>query len=532
MSWWRKKESNKRSKKQNSAASSQKSASSSYDIDPSFPKNNSLEDRLEWFEDIFKNCSDVIYRRFSLKSGHKSVLIYLDGMTDQKTISESILNTLLKFAPENPSDLAQYIFDDEAVTVSQNKLIYDPHQGVDGVMNSSVLLLVDGDKRMMLYPAASYVKRSIEEPPNEAAIRGPREGFNENLDVNITLIRRRIKSSAFKSEIITVGRVTHTKIALLYIEGICQPDLVNEVKRRLSYIDIDGIISSSFLEETIEDTPFSPFPQLLYTERPDAVNASLLEGRIGILVDGTPSALIAPATLTMLMQASEDYYQRYIASSWIRWIRYFFLFISLLLPSIYIAVTTFHPEMIPAKLLTTIAVSREIVPSPAILEALIMEISFEALREASIRIPKSIGQAVSIIGALIIGTAAVQAGIVSAAMVIIVSVTGIASFIIPNFALGLSFRLLRFPIMIFSSIFGLFGIACCLIIFYIHLINLKSFGVPYLSPIVPFNKQGLADTLFRPPGWAMKTRPPLITNNKRRQGNNSRAWASDKEERE
>lgn len=225
----------------------------------------------------------------------------------------------------------------------------------------------------MLYPAASFDKRSIEEAPNETAIRGPREGFNENLSVNITLLRRRLKSPNFKSEILKFGRVTQTSIALVYIHEICKPELVEEVKRRLSYIDIDGVLTSSFVEETIEESPFSPFPQVQYTERPDAVISSLLEGRIGIIVDGTPSALIAPVTMVMLMQASEDYYQRFIASTWIRWIRYFFLFISLLLPSIYIAVTTFHPEMIPSKLLTTITVSREIVPFPAILEALIME---------------------------------------------------------------------------------------------------------------------------------------------------------------
>ncbi|MDQ0087969.1 spore germination protein KA [Paenibacillus anaericanus] len=530
MSWWRQKLKKSRSDKTKLAKSEQIPSSHPKHV-PSLPKDNNLEDRLHWFEEQFTNCSDIIYRRFNLKSGHACALIYLDGMTDQVMISDSILNTLITHAPEEPSKLFQYIFEDQAVNVSQSKMTIDSIQGISGVLDASVLLLVDGDHRMMLYPAASFDKRSIEEAPNETAIRGPREGFNENLSVNITLLRRRLKSPNFKSEILKFGRVTQTSIALVYIHEICKPELVEEVKRRLSYIDIDGVLTSSFVEETIEESPFSPFPQVQYTERPDAVISSLLEGRIGIIVDGTPSALIAPVTMVMLMQASEDYYQRFIASTWIRWIRYFFLFISLLLPSIYIAVTTFHPEMIPSKLLTTITVSREIVPFPAILEALIMEISFEALREASIRIPKSIGQAVSIIGALIIGTAAVQAGIVSAAMVIIVSLTGIASFIIPNFALGLSFRLLRFPIMICAAIFGLYGIACCLIIFYIHLINLKSFGVPYLSPLVPLNKGALLDTLFRPPWWAIQHRPPYITNNKRRQGNNSRGWASQNEEK-
>ncbi|MNJ56408.1 Spore germination protein A1 [compost metagenome] len=247
-------------------------------------------------------------------------------------------------------------------------------------------------------------------------------------------------------------------------------------------------------------------------------------------MDGSPSAIIAPVTLAMLMQTAEDYYQRYIAATWIRWIRYLFLIVSLLLPSLYIAITTFHPEMIPYKLLMTIAAAREIVPFPAFVEAFIMELAFEALREASIRIPKSIGQAVSIIGALIIGTAAVQAGIVSAAMVIIVSLTGIASFIIPHFDLGLSIRLLRFPIMALASILGLFGITCGLIILYIHLLNLKSFGIPYLSPFTPLVKADLNDTIFRAPWWAMQNRPILSTHNEKRQKNNARGWEKQKEE--
>ncbi|GJM68872.1 hypothetical protein HMSSN036_10880 [Paenibacillus macerans] len=315
---------------------------------------------------------------------------------------------------------------------------------------------------------------------------------------------------------------------LAYVEGLCKPELIKEVQRRLSYLKMDGVLSSSYVEECIEDNPYSPFPQLQYTERPDVVSAALLEGRIAILVNGSPMVLMAPVTFPMLLQSAEDYYQRYVAATWIRWIRYFFVLVSLLLPSLYIAITTFHPEMIPAQLLIAVASSREIVPFPALLEAFAMELAFEALREASIRIPKSIGQAVSIIGALIIGTAAVQAGIASAAMVIIVSLTGIASFIIPHFDLGLSFRLLRFPIMILASLFGLYGIACGMILIYIHLVNLRSFGIPYMSSIAPLVTEDLADTLLRVPWWKMYKRPVQIADLEIRQKNNSRGWETEK----
>ncbi|GGG13072.1 spore germination protein [Paenibacillus aceti] len=490
-----------------------------------------LKPRLNWFKKQFSNCSDIIFREFTLPSGQSCALIYFNGMIDQNSLQHFILQDLLTVASET-EDIYKTLFERKSLSVSNYTITVDLNECLTHILSSCASLIIDGDRRMINFEVASYATRSIEETPNESIIRGSRESFIEDLPTNLTILRRHLKTPALKTESIVVGRKTQTPVVISYIEGVCKPELIAELKRRLSYIQIDGIVNSYYIEEFIKDNPYSPFPQVEYTERPDTLIASLQEGRVAILLNGTPVCLLAPVTLTMLMQAPDDYSMWFIAASWIRITRYIFLLISLLLPSLYIAITTFHPQMIPYPLLITIASSREIVPFPVIYEAFIMEIAFEALREASIRIPKSIGQAVSIIGALIIGTAAVQAGIISAAMVIIVSLTGIASFIMPHYDLGIAIRILRFPVMILASMFGLYGIACGLIFLYIHLVNLKSFGVPYLSPFTPLVKDDLVDTVIRLPWTMMRTRSPLTSNNRHRVARNARGWVRPKGENE
>ncbi|WP_282939520.1 spore germination protein [Paenibacillus sp. RC67] len=483
-----------------------------------------LDDRISWFQKQLAGDSDVVIQNFTSPSGTCCALLFIKGMVDQETLQKEVLQAALAIESLDAADFCKQIFEDRRLPVTGMQLATTLSQGLLSLLEGHALLLIEGDHRILDLPVTNYPKRAINEAPNESVIRGPREAFIESLQVNTTLIRRRLKTPDLKLEYMKLGRRTHTDIAIGYIQGICKPELVEEVKRRISQIDVDGIMGSSYIEEFIEDSPYSPFPQMQYTERPDVVCASLLEGRIVIIVDGTPIVLLAPVTMFMLMQSAEDYYQRFISSTWIRWIRFAFIFISLLLPSTYIAVTTVHPEIIPKRLLVTITSSREVVPFPALIEAFMMELAFEALREAAIRIPKSIGQAVSIIGALIIGTAAVQAGIVSAAMVIIVALTGIASFIIPHYDLGLAFRLLRFPIMILAGMFGLIGIACGLILIYLHLLSLRSFGTPYLTPLTPFSFSDWKDTFVRVPWWLMKRRPSLPSNGTQRQPKNTRGW--------
>ncbi|BBH22766.1 spore germination protein [Paenibacillus baekrokdamisoli] len=490
-----------------------------------------IEQQLELLQKHLVNSSDVVYHRFNAGPQLACAVVYIKGMIDQKAMQLSVLNVLHAFDHSLPAnEFVKNFFDNKALPIAQQNVHHSIEGALRTILNGNVVLLIDGEVRMLQLSLVSFEKRAIDEAPNEAVIRGPREAFIENLETNISLLRRRLKTPSLKIEMLQLGRLTCTSVAIAYLHGTCKPQLLDDVKKRLLQIDIDAILGSSYVEEQIEDNPYSPFPQLQSTERPDVVCAALLEGRVAIMVDGDPIAIIAPTTLFMLMQAAEDYYQRYIAASWIRLVRFLFLFVSLLLPSVYVAITTFHPDMIPDNLLITVASSREAVPFPALVEAFMMEISFEALREATIRIPKAVGQSVSIIGALIIGTAAVEAGIASAAMVIIVSVTGIASFIIPHFGLGLAFRLLRFPIMIMAGLFGLFGIACAIILLYLHLVELRSFGTPYLTPLTPLKPSDLKDTFIRAPWWAIKTRPSFSGATKRRQAAEPRKWSQTPEE--
>ena len=355
-------------------------------------------------------------------------------------------------------------------------------------------------------------KRNIEEPIIEAVIRGPRDGFTESLETNISLVRRRLKTPKLKMEGMIIGQLSKTDIVITYLDGIVKDSLVEEVRKRINKINIDAILESGYIEELIEDNSYSVFPQFGYTERPDRLVSNLLEGHVAIIIDNTPIALLAPQTFFQMMQASEDYYERYIVAFFIRCIRYLFLGIALLLPSVYIALLTFHQGMIPRTLLFTIGASREGVPFPVFIETLLMEIFFEGLREAGVRLPRPVGQTVSIVGGLVIGQSAVQAGIVSATTVMMVSITGIASFIIPRFNVGLSIRILRFLMMILGAVMGLYGIFMGFLVILIHMAKLRSFGVPYLSPLSPLNVDGLKDVIIRAPWWAMITRPDFIEN--------------------
>ncbi|MBS4205465.1 spore germination protein [Lederbergia citrea] len=487
----------------------------------SLDKVKKLDDRLQWYREQLNLCSDVVYHTFVAGPNQHCALIFLQGMIDQKTIQEEVLNNILSLdKSESSKQFCNKIFTLKQFSVTNLNVLTTIQKGLQAILDGHVLLLVNGDHRMIEFPFSSFEKRAIEDAPNETVIRGPREAFIEDLGVNLTLLRRNLKTKKFKTELMEIGAETKTKIIIAYLHGVCEQQLVDEVKMRISQIKIDGVLGSNYIEEYIQDNPYSPFPQIQYTERPDTVSSSLLEGRVAIIVDGTPIVLLAPTTLFSLLQSPEDYFQRFIAGTWIRWIRYLFAFISLLLPSFYIAITTFHPELIPPDLLITIAASREVVPFPAFIEAFIIEVAFEALREAAVRVPKIIGQAVSIIGALIIGTAAVEAGIVSSLMVIIVAVTGISSFLIPQYDLGLAFRLLRFPIMFLAGGFGIFGIVCGMIFLYLHLINLQSFGTPYLSPVAPLDAKKLRDILVRAPWPILKQKPNRYPTKQM----NSRKW--------
>ncbi|MBP1936751.1 spore germination protein KA [Paenibacillus sediminis] len=475
-----------------------------------------LEQNKAALKELFADCSDMVYRDVNVEEGRPAFLAYIEGIADANSIKDHMLRPIIIGLIREETEEDYEPIDLKRISLPQVSRASTWKEVSEALLSSSAVLLVDGSKEALSFNVKLGVRRGVEEPQTESVIRGPREGFTETLRVNTALLRFKIKTPSLKMAGMVIGKQTKTDIVLCYIEGLADEKIVQEARKRLKNIDIDGVLESGYIEELIEDNPYSPFPQMQYTERPDTVAAQLLEGRFAILIDGTPFALIAPVSLAQLLQASEDYYERFFIATLIRWLRYTFILIALFLPGLYIAVTTFHHDMVPTTLMLSIAAARESIPFPAIVEALMMEVSFEALREAGVRLPKTVGQAVSILGALVIGQAAVQAGIVSAPMVIVVSLTGIASFTIPKFNLAITVRMLRFTVMILAAVFGMFGIIIGVIWIAVHMVQLKSFGVPYLSGLTPYQPRSFKDILVRVPWWSMIDRPSWVDNDDRK----------------
>lgn len=461
---------------------------------------------------IFGPSEDIVYRH--LRWGPRStrgLLVYINGMVDLRILQATVQGLTADLepgaeVPVQPERAVKRLLERQ-VTTPGATLERRLAPLIQGVLAGNAALFVAGGTAGVQISAADGDHRSIEEPETERVIRGPREGFIEDLTTNVALIRRRLRDERLRLETLTIGRRTRTRVAILYLSGVCKNSLVDEARRRLARIDIDGIVDTGYIEEMTEDTPWTVFPLYKSTERPDTVTSGLLEGRLAILADGTPFALVAPTSFVDMMQAPEDYYERFPIVFMLRLLRWLFAAVALLGPSFYVAWTTFHQEMLPTSLLLSILSAREGVPFPAVVEALLMEVAFEALREAGVRLPRPVGQAISIVGALVIGDAAVRAGMVSAPMVIVVALTGIASFIIPRFSAAVALRMLRFPLLILAGSFGAFGITLGVLVILIHLLGLRSFGAPYLAPLGPWLPPDQKDVVLRAPHWANRTRP-------------------------
>ncbi|GLX70610.1 putative membrane protein YfkQ [Paenibacillus glycanilyticus] len=461
-----------------------------------------LGDNEQTLKSIFEHCSDIVFRRLSLRGDDKLLLVYVDGMIDKELVQSSMLKPLLYHGvPQGLGvlDSLAQMCEQELVAALVAKKVTAFEECTELILRGQIAFLAEGEASILLADVSQFETRSIEEPSNEAALRGSRESFTEQIRTNTTMLRRIIVTPDLKMESFHVGKLTKTEVILAYIEGLPSPTLLDEVRTRVKAIDIQGVLESGYIEEYIEDTGYSPFPQIMSTERADVVSAGLMEGKISLLVNGTPNVLVVPMTFWDGLQAPDDYYERFMYVTMNRWIRYLFALFSLLFPSIYIALTTFHPEMVPPKLMLNITGLREQSPFPTVIEVFMMEFMFEGLREAGIRLPQQIGPLVSIVGALVIGQAAVEAGIISAPIVIVVSAAGISSFVIPRYRFGYPMRMLRFPLLVMSGLFGLFGLALGLILILSHLIQLNPMGTPYLEPLAPTKKNKLRNVLWRRP---------------------------------
>ncbi|ASB88959.1 spore germination protein [Bacillus sonorensis] len=465
--------------------------------------------------------SDVHFREFDIgRTGTKGAIVFIDGLSDKDLINKHIMKSLMAdFSDEykiEPSALKNSLIPlikKQILPISELTEIKHISELAPEVLIGSTALLIDGSAEVFILGTAKGNKRNIEEPVSEALVRGARVGFTEALSTNTALLRQQGKNESLTMIQLQVGKRAVKRLVIAYIEELAESELVEEVKKRIQQIDIDNVPESGYIEQLIEDNYLSPFPQAQSTERPDRVMSALMEGRVAILLDGTPFVLIVPVTFSMMLQSPEDYYERWFPSSFIRILRFGAAMISLLGPALYISFISFHPGLIPSELAISITGTRVGVPFPSLIEALIMEVAIEILREAGLRLPKPIGQTIGIVGGLIIGEAAVQAGIVSPIMVIVVAVTAISSFAIPQYSAGISLRMLRFVAMFCAGVFGLYGVIMFFLMLASHAVKLKSFGVPYASPAVPYRLTDWKDFIIRMPISVMKRRPKMMKTN-------------------
>ncbi|QKS48838.1 spore germination protein (plasmid) [Paenibacillus cellulosilyticus] len=475
-----------------------------------------LESNIEEIRKQTHYSDDLIIRKVRVGAEGHSIqiaLLYFDGLSDERQIYQFILEPLMQERVTTEGHQGSELLDllmDSILAVGQISKFNSLDSAVQSLMKGYVVVVVDGCIEGFQIPMAGWEQRAVTEPTNQTVIRGPKEAFTENIHVNIALIRRIVKSPNLVLKNHTIGTVTQTNVSTMYMEGLAPKEVIDEVVRRLQSIEIDAILESGYIEEFIQDETYTIFPTIINTERPDTIAASLLEGRVAILIDGTPHVLLVPSLFIQFFQAAEDYYHRADISTIIRGLRYFALFIATLVPALYIAITTYHQEMIPTQLLISLAAQREGVPFPAFVEAIIMEATYEILREAGVRMPRAVGQAVSIVGTLVIGQAAVEAGIISASMIIVVSITAISSYVIPEFDMSIAVRISRFFFMGLAAAFGMFGIFIGIVAILLHLTSLRSFGVPYMSPVGPFHFSDQKDVILRVTQRKMNTRPSMF----------------------
>lgn len=484
--------------------------------------SKNLEKNITVIENAFQNCGDIVKRRFFVgeKKEIAVYMIYTDNIVNGSAIEESILTNIMnRCRIDGKKEGMLKRLNEEVIAIGEMTEVKTFQEIFDAVLLGDTILLMDGNDIALQASTKGFPSRGVSEAKTEVVVQGPKDAFTEIGATNIVLIRRRIRDTKLKVKRTKVGKRSKTDVAILYMEDIVRKEILQEVENRINQIDIDVILDSGYIDQLLENKWLSPFPQLQMTERPDKASSALLEGRVVIVIDNTPFVVMVPATLNVFFQAAEDYYDRWEIMSFIRLIRYCAGFLAVALPGLYIALTVFHPSMIPTNLALKIAETRQNIPFPAVGEILIMELAFELLREAGIRLPSPVSSTIGIVGGIIIGQAAVEAGIVSPSVVIVSALTGICTFVIPNIALVSGLRLTKYIVLLFSSLLGLYGFWLALILMLIHMASLKSFHIPFLYPFCSASindYNDLEDSIFRLPLWFMKKRP-IFSNDKHRQ---------------
>lgn len=465
---------------------------------------NNMENFVKILEKNFALNGDYIFKK--IKVGRKQInLVFNEVLTSSEYVNDFILKRLTKIKSKDFNNLMNVLPDANMKEIKKEEAISYIHKGFIIIFTTNIIAI----------EAKATLDRGVSAIESELSIKGPKDAFSENFNTNLGLIRRRIKSENLIAERKEIGRSTQTSIGILYMKDIVDNGLLQQIKKKLETIDIDGIIDATYLRENLEAHK-TFFPTISSTERPDKVSMALLEGKIAIIVDMSPYVLIMPTFLIDYFHTVDDYYQKPINISFIRIIRLLAFFIAIFTPAFYLAVTTHNFDLIPLDLLLSLKAQRESVPFPALIEAMLMSISFEVLRESDIRMSSTTGSAVSILGGLILGDAAVSAGIISPIMIIVIAISAISGLVFPSIELVSAIRWWRFIMMILATMFGIWGILIGTIILFVRLYSLKSLGKPFLYPFLPFNKQEQKDAIIKVNNRGEKYRNPLLTNNEKR----------------
>lgn len=485
----------------------------------SIPFTKDFDKNLEAISICLKDNETLVKRQFESRCDPpiKYCLLYMDGMVDNRLVNEDIIQPLLKFkVPKKDLGAERIDLIQKQATFSNSvEQTAEKDKIITSLLYGDSVLVIEGCEQVLILNTKGWVTRSVEEPQSERVLKGPREGFTEAIMPNLAMLRRKLKTSHLKIKFKEFGKQTKTKACICYIDSIVNKDVLDEFEKRLEKVDIDGVIDANYIAEIIKDSPYSPVKTIGNTERPDIVAAKLLEGRVALFVDGTPVVLTVPHFFIEDFQSDEDYYVNYYFSSFGRILRYISFFISTSIPAIYLSVITFHQELLPTPLIMSVSMARQSVPFPSFLELFFMLIIFELIRESGARMPGMMGQALSIVGALVIGQAAVEAKLVSAPIIIIVALAGITGMMVPRVK-GFSL-LLRFGLLFCSTVLGFYGYLFGILAVLAYLFSMKTFGIPIMTSSYAFTLQEKKDTIIRSPWWYMNKRPKFLTENLNRQ---------------
>lgn len=479
-----------------------------------------IEENITRYEKIFEHCSDIKLQRMKLGSEGNCTcfLAYIEVSINNTLIRNTALGRMIGFLEETTPEERNQLLDENAMGIADIAWYETIEEAAQGMLTGDAILFVDGYGKALKIADQGYPGMGVSDSDSEKVVRGSNEAFTDSVKVNTALIRKRVRSTRIHVEELTGGIRSHTIINLVYMKDLVYPGLLEEIKRRLDVYEIDGILDSGVLEQLAEERWYSPFPQFQTTQRPDRAAIAMLEGRVVLLSDNSPVALILPADINSFMRTSDDYYNRFGAATFARLLRYVSGFFAMALPGLYLAITNFHTQILPTPLLLAFQEARQGMPFPAVIEVLLMEMSFELLREAGVRLPGTMGNTIGIVGGLIIGQSAVEANLVSPIVVIIVAFTALCSFAVPNEEFAYAFRILKFLFIFFCAWVGYFGFLIALMLVLIHVCGLKSFGIAYFVPFAGAKEQtGLdeKDALVRFPIRMLKKRPFFANKNER-----------------